>query len=167
MINEAHARGIKIIQDVVVNHSCQFGIRGKVWIDHLPMKYYVPQGSEQSRVNHGPYKGNLGNYAWPNRDDVDNPVAPEWYRERHARDPEGLEPLVDPKTGIIHGEAGQEIDEKLLEALKEAGQSELRLLDIDHINTGGYIRNTLAADKADGTWKMVFDAPWGTQVVTG
>ncbi|NNE23031.1 MAG: DNA-directed RNA polymerase subunit beta, partial [Rhizobiales bacterium] len=57
--------------------------------------------------------------------------------------------LVDPKAGIIHGEAGQEIDEKLLEGLKEAGQSKLRLLDIDHINTGGYIRNTLSADKAE------------------
>ncbi|MDJ0651325.1 MAG: chitobiase/beta-hexosaminidase C-terminal domain-containing protein, partial [Xenococcaceae cyanobacterium MO_188.B19] len=45
LINEAHARGIKIIQDVVVNHSCQYGIRGKVWIDHLPIKYYVPPGS--------------------------------------------------------------------------------------------------------------------------
>ena len=33
--------------------------------------------------------------------------------------------LVDPKTGIIHGEAGQEIDEKLLEKLKEAGQTKL------------------------------------------
>ena len=99
LINEAHARGIKIIQDVVVNHSCQYGIRGKVWIDHLPIKYYVPQGSEQGRVNHGPYQGNLGNYAWPNRDDIDNPVAPEWYRERHAMDPEGKVPLVDPKTG--------------------------------------------------------------------
>ncbi len=94
LINEAHTRGIKIVQDVVVNHSCQFGIRGKVWIDHLPMKYYVPQGSEQGRVNHGPYKGNLGNYAWANRDDVDNPVAPEWYRERHGCDPEGLEPFL-------------------------------------------------------------------------
>ena len=99
LINEAHARGIKIIQDVVVNHSCQYGIRGKVWIDHLPIKYYVPQGSEQGQVDHGPYQGNLGNYAWPNRDDVDNPVAPEWYRERHAMDPEGKVPLVDPKTG--------------------------------------------------------------------
>ncbi len=99
LINEAHGRGIKIIQDVVVNHSCQYGIRGKVWIDHLPIKYYVPQGSEQGRVDHGPYQGNLGNYAWPNRDDIDNPVAPDWYRERHVMDPEGKVPLVDPKTG--------------------------------------------------------------------
>jgi len=99
LIDEAHQRGIKIIQDVVVNHSCQYGIRGKVHIDHLPIKYYIPQGSEHGRVNHGPYQGNLGNYAWPNRDDIDNPVAPEWYRERHNSDPEGKVPLVDPKSG--------------------------------------------------------------------
>jgi glycosidase len=99
LIDQAHAHGIKIIQDVVINHSCQFGIRGKVHIDHLPIKYYVPRGSTQGRVDHGPYRGNLGNYAWPDRDDIDNPVAPDWYRERHARDPEGIEPLVDPKTG--------------------------------------------------------------------
>jgi len=99
LIDAAHERGLKIIQDVVVNHSCQFGIRGKVHIDHLPMKYYVPQGSEQGQVNHGPYQGNLGNYAWPGRDDIDNPVAPDWYKERHDKDPEGVEPLVDPLTG--------------------------------------------------------------------
>ncbi len=99
LIDAAHARGIKIIQDVVVNHSCQYGIRGKVHIDHLPIKYYVPQGSEQGRVDHGPYQGNLGNYRWPNRDDIDNPVAPQWWRERHERDPEGRDPLVDPRTG--------------------------------------------------------------------
>ncbi len=99
LIDAAHAKGIKIIQDVVVNHSCQFGIRGKVHIDHLPIKYYVPQGSEQGRVDHGPYQGHLGNYAWPHGDDIDNPVAPEWYRQRHESDAEGIEPLVDPKTG--------------------------------------------------------------------
>ncbi len=99
LLDEAHQRGIKIIQDVVVNHSCQYGIRGKVHIDHLPIKYYVPQGSDQGRVNHGPYQGNLGNYAWPNRDDIDNPAAPAWYRERYNADPEGKVPLVDPKTG--------------------------------------------------------------------
>jgi glycosidase len=99
LIDAAHAKGIKIIQDVVVNHSCQYGIRGKVHIDHLPSKYYVPQGSEQGRVDHGPYQGNLGNYAWPNRDDIDNPVAPDWWQARHERDPAGDEPLEDPKTG--------------------------------------------------------------------
>lgn len=108
LIDAAHARGIKIIQDVVVNHSGQFGIRGKTWIDHLPIKYYVPQGSEQGRVDHGPYQGNLGNYAWPNRDDVDNPAAPAWYRERHTRDPDGIEPLVDPKTGETVPKPGYE-----------------------------------------------------------
>ena len=99
LIDEAHARGIKIIQDVVINHSCQYGIRGQVHIDHLPIKYYVPQGGQHGQIDNGPYQRNLGNYAWPNRDDIDNPVAPDWYRERHARDPEGLEPLVDPLTG--------------------------------------------------------------------
>jgi glycosidase len=99
LIDAAHARGIKIIQDVVINHSCQYGIRGQVHIDHLPIKYYVPQGSQQGQVNHGPYQGNLGNYAWPNRDDIDGPETPAWWRERHGRDPEGREPLVDPRTG--------------------------------------------------------------------
>jgi len=99
LIDAAHAKGIKIIQDVVINHSCQYGIRGQVHIDHLPIKYYVPRGSDQGRLDHGPYQGNLGNYAWPNRDDIDNPVAPHWWRERHGRDPKGSEPLDDPRTG--------------------------------------------------------------------
>ncbi len=57
--------------------------------------------------------------------------------------------LVNEKTGEIFAEAGDEIDEKLLISLKEAGYAALNLLDIDHINTGAYIRNTLKADKAD------------------
>lgn len=108
LIDAAHAKGLKIIQDVVVNHSCQFGIRGQVHIDHLPTKYYVPQGAEQGQVDHGPYQGNLGNYAWPNRDDIDNPIAPDWWRERHAQDPEGREPLKDPKTGETLPKPGYE-----------------------------------------------------------
>jgi glycosidase len=99
LINEAHARGIRIIQDVVVNHSSQYGIRGQVWIDHLPIKYYVPQGSQQGRINNGPYQGNLGNYEQPFRQDNDNPVAPDWFRERQSRDAEGVESLTDPLNG--------------------------------------------------------------------
>ena len=62
LIREVHDRGMKIVQDVVINHSGQFGVRGKVHIDHLLIKYYVPQGKEHGEENNGPYKGNLGNY---------------------------------------------------------------------------------------------------------
>ena len=50
-IRAAHQKGLKVIQDVVVNHSSQYGIRGQVWIDHLPIKYYVPQGSSQGQID--------------------------------------------------------------------------------------------------------------------
>jgi glycosidase len=99
LINEAHARGLKIVQDVVINHSSQYGIRGQVWIDHLPIKYYVPAGSTQGQLVNGPYRGNLGNYTHPFREDNDNPLAPAWFRERQATDPDGTRPLTDPRTG--------------------------------------------------------------------
>lgn len=99
LINEAHARGMKIIQDVVINHSSQYGIRGQVWIDHLPIKYYVPQGSQQGHIDNGPYQGNLGHYQNAFREDNDNPLAPDWFRERQTSDPEGVTPLLDPRTG--------------------------------------------------------------------
>ncbi|MCP5084572.1 MAG: DNA-directed RNA polymerase subunit beta [Alphaproteobacteria bacterium] len=57
--------------------------------------------------------------------------------------------LVDENTGIIHAEAGDEIDEAILTTLKEAGYKSLDILDIDHINTGSFIRNTLKVDKAE------------------
>ncbi|CAN5549795.1 DNA-directed RNA polymerase subunit beta [soil metagenome] len=57
--------------------------------------------------------------------------------------------LVNEATGEIFAEAGDEITEKLLKSLKEGGYSKLEVLDIDHINTGAYIRNTLKADKAE------------------
>ena len=99
LINEAHARGIRIIQDVVINYSSQYGVRGQVWIDHLPIKYYVPQGSQQGQTRNGPYTGNLGNYRSPFREDNGNPVAPDWFRRRQTTDTDGTTPLSDPRTG--------------------------------------------------------------------
>ena len=55
--------------------------------------------------------------------------------------------MVNLETGEIYAEAGDEITEKLLKALIEAGYDEITVLDIDHVNTGAYIRNTLAVDK--------------------
>ena len=57
------------------------------------------------------------------------------------------EDLYNPQTGEIFAEAGDEITAKSLAALIEAGFDELPILDIDHINIGPYIRNTLAVDK--------------------
>ena len=57
--------------------------------------------------------------------------------------------LIDEKTGRIYIEAGDEVSPENLEALDEAGIDQLDLLDIDHVNTGPWIRNTLKADKAE------------------
>jgi glycosidase len=97
LIDAAHAKGLKIVQDVVVNHSSQYGIRGRVWIDHLPIKYFRPAGG--GPIDNGPYQGNLGDYRSPFREDNDNPVAPAWFRERQTTDPQGGVPLLDPVSG--------------------------------------------------------------------
>lgn len=105
-IDAAHAKGLKVIQDVVINHSSQYGLRDQVWIDHLPIKYYVPEGSTQGEIDNDPYFGNLGDYQSDYRDDNDNSAAPDWFKQRHSSDPEGVEPLVDPKTGTTVPLAG-------------------------------------------------------------
>ncbi|MFY9835950.1 MAG: DNA-directed RNA polymerase subunit beta, partial [Xanthobacteraceae bacterium] len=67
------------------------------------------------------------------------------------------EDLVNPKTGEIYAEAGEEITDKTLKALNEAGYKELPLLNIDHVNVGAYIRNTLAIDKNITREDALFD----------
>ena len=67
------------------------------------------------------------------------------------------EDLVNPKTGEIYAEAGEEISEKNLKTLNEAGYKELPLLDIDHVNVGAYIRNTLSVDKNMTREDALFD----------
>lgn len=105
-IDAAHAKGLKVIQDVVINHSSQYGLRNAVWIDHLPIKYYVPAGSTQGNMANGPYTGNLGDYKSTYRDDNDNLAAPQWFIDRHNSDAAGTVPLVDPKTGSTVPAAG-------------------------------------------------------------
>ncbi len=67
------------------------------------------------------------------------------------------EDLYSPETGEIFAEAGEEITAKLLETLTGLGFDELPLLDIDHINIGPYIRNTLAIDKNSSREEALFD----------
>ncbi|WP_150287652.1 DNA-directed RNA polymerase subunit beta [Rhabdaerophilum calidifontis] len=67
------------------------------------------------------------------------------------------EDLVNPQTGEIYAEAGEEISEKLLKLFDEAGIVELPLLDIDHVNIGPYIRNSLHVDKNSSREEALFD----------
>ncbi|APF37879.1 DNA-directed RNA polymerase subunit beta [Chelatococcus daeguensis] len=67
------------------------------------------------------------------------------------------EDLVDLSTGEIHAEAGEEITAKLLATLVEQGFTDIPVLDIDHVNIGPYIRNTLAVDKNSSREEALFD----------
>ncbi|MGD9784025.1 MAG: DNA-directed RNA polymerase subunit beta [Hyphomicrobiaceae bacterium] len=57
------------------------------------------------------------------------------------------EDIVDMGTGRIYAEAGAELDSKLLAELKDQKVKEFPVLDIDHVNVGAFIRNTLNIDK--------------------
>ncbi|MBN8937807.1 MAG: DNA-directed RNA polymerase subunit beta, partial [Rhizobiales bacterium] len=57
--------------------------------------------------------------------------------------------MIDESTGRIYVEAGDEVAPDNLEALDKAGIDRVELLDIDHVNTGPWIRNTLQVDKAE------------------
>ena len=67
------------------------------------------------------------------------------------------EDVVNYETGEIYLEAGDEIDEKTLKVLLDTGVDEVNFLDIDHVNVGAYIRNTLVADKNETRQDALFD----------
>ena len=65
--------------------------------------------------------------------------------------------MVNGETGEIYAEAGDEVTEQLLEDLDNSGFDELSVLDIDHVNTGPYIRNTLMVDKNQSREQALID----------
>ncbi|MCZ4287691.1 DNA-directed RNA polymerase subunit beta [Hoeflea alexandrii] len=77
------------------------------------------------------------------------------------------EDIVNPETGEVYLEAGDELEFSVdaksgerkgnLIDLIEAGYDDIKILDIDHINVGAYIRNTLAADKNTSRQEALFD----------
>ena len=64
--------------------------------------------------------------------------------------------VADEKTGEILFDAGHEVSEEDLVKLADSA-SELRLLNIDHVNTGAYVRNTLMSDKCDTREEALID----------
>ena len=67
------------------------------------------------------------------------------------------EDVVSATTGEIYAEAGDEITDKLIAVLLDAGFDEIPVLDIDHVNVGPYIRNTLTVDKSSSREEALFD----------
>jgi len=65
--------------------------------------------------------------------------------------------MIDEKTGEIFAEAGDEISENLLKKLEDQGFKSIATLDIDHVNVGAYLRNTLNADKNDSRDAALLD----------
>ena len=55
--------------------------------------------------------------------------------------------LIDPETGEVLLECNEEVTETILERLNEAGIKEFKVLFIDGLNVGPYLRDTLLADK--------------------
>ena len=67
------------------------------------------------------------------------------------------EDVVDLQTGQIYAEAGDEIDAKLLAEIKDQKIKEFQILDIDHVNVGPFIRNTLHIDKNSNYQEALMD----------
>src|SRR6187431_2390550 len=67
------------------------------------------------------------------------------------------EDIVNMESGEIYAEAGEEIDAKLVATLRDLGLKEVPILDIDHVNVGAFIRNTLAIDKNSNTEEALLD----------
>jgi len=65
--------------------------------------------------------------------------------------------IVNLETGEIFAEAGDEITPVLLQSLQDGGYKQIATLDIDHVNTGAFIRNTLAVDKCSNRDQALID----------
>ena len=65
--------------------------------------------------------------------------------------------IVNDESGEIYIEAGDEITEEIVEALEEAGINHIDTLDVDNVNVGAYIRNTMAIDKATSKEKALVE----------
>src|SRR6201999_2829975 len=65
--------------------------------------------------------------------------------------------MVNPSTGEIYVEAGDELTADNLAILKDAGFNEVEVINVDGITTGAYIRNTLAVDKNHSREQALID----------
>lgn len=65
--------------------------------------------------------------------------------------------VINPKTGEIIADAGAELNEEVLINISAAKVGEIKVLYIDNVNVGPYIRNTLEADKNHNREEALLD----------
>jgi DNA-directed RNA polymerase subunit beta len=65
--------------------------------------------------------------------------------------------IINEKTGEIFIEAGDELTQAIINQLEDAGIKDVPTLNIDHVNVGPYMRNTLAADKNTSREEALID----------
>lgn len=65
--------------------------------------------------------------------------------------------ITDDETGEIVLEAGDEITSEVFDKITQMNLKELKILDIDYINVGPYVRNALVLDKNQSTEEALAD----------
>ena len=65
--------------------------------------------------------------------------------------------VVDRETGEVLLECNEEITPQKLERLREAGIEQFKILFIDNLNVGGYLRDTLTEDKIKTTEDAIME----------
>jgi len=65
--------------------------------------------------------------------------------------------VVDRETGEVLLECNEELSPQKIERLREAGVEELKVLFIDNLNVGGYLRDTLTEDKIKTTEDAIME----------
>ena len=65
--------------------------------------------------------------------------------------------MVNYETGEIYVEAGDELTIDNIATLRDAGFQEIVTINVDHINIGAYIRNTMAVDKNHSREQALID----------
>ncbi len=67
------------------------------------------------------------------------------------------EDIIDKETGEVLLECNEEVTEVTLDRLREAGVQQIRVLFIDGLNVGSYLRDTLLADKVRTTEDAIME----------
>ena len=79
-------------------------------------------------------------------------ISNEELAERFA-----AEDIVNATNGMIYAEAGDALSPEAVQEIIEAGITDLSVLNIDHVNVGPALRNTLAADKNESREQALVD----------